>query len=52
MPWNLTGNAKTHPNKNFLGTTDKEPLVLRTDGKEAARIDAAGQVGIGTKSPC
>jgi len=51
MPWNLTGNAKTHPNKNFLGTTDKEPLVLRTDGKEAARIDAAGQVGIGTKSP-
>ena len=28
--WSLTGNAGTNPNSNFLGTTDAQPLVIRT----------------------
>jgi hypothetical protein len=45
MPWNLTGNAGTNPN-DFLGTTDNEPLAIRTNGVERVRIDTAGQVTI------
>jgi hypothetical protein len=46
--WNLTGNARTLHNRNFLGTTDSQPLVFKTNNNEAARIDANGSVRIGT----
>jgi hypothetical protein len=49
--WNLTGNAGTDPNADFLGTTDGQPLVIRTNNTEAMRVTAAGTVGIGTTSP-
>lgn len=48
--WNLTGNAGTDPNTNFLGTTDSQPLVIRTNNNEAMRISTSGKVGIGTSS--
>ena len=51
MPWELTGNAGTNPAINFVGTTDNEPLVIKTNGGEALRIDAQGHVGIGTPNP-
>ena len=50
--WKLTGNAGTNPAVNFLGTNDNRPLIIKTNGVEAMRIDpAAGSTGIGTTGP-
>jgi hypothetical protein len=51
VAWLLTGNAGTDPSTNFLGTTDAQPLILRTNNTEALRIDIAQRVGIGTNNP-
>jgi hypothetical protein len=51
MPWQLTGNNGTNPNTDFLGTTDNQPLVIKTNGTEALHITTNGSVGIGTTSP-
>jgi len=52
--WSLTGNAST-TTTNFLGTTDFQPLVFKTNGLERMRIAAIGsadpKIGIGTASP-
>jgi hypothetical protein len=48
--WLLSGNAGTTA-ADFLGTTDDDPLVVKTNGKEAFRVTAAGKIGIGTESP-
>lgn len=40
--WGLTGNAGTAPATNFLGTTDAQALVLRTDNTERARLLSTG----------
>jgi hypothetical protein len=47
MAWDITGNAGT-TSANFLGTTDRQPLVLKTNRSEVLRIDINGHVGIGT----
>jgi len=49
--WELLGNAGTNPAVNFLGTTDNNALVIRTNNVEAMRVSAAGNVGIGTPAP-
>ncbi|PSK91262.1 beta strand repeat-containing protein [Taibaiella chishuiensis] len=49
--WNLTGNTGTSPTTNFIGTSDAQPLVIRTDNTEQVRVTAAGNVGIGTAAP-
>jgi cytoskeletal protein CcmA (bactofilin family) len=49
--WALTGNSGTNPAVNFLGTTDAQPLVIRTDNTERMRITETGNVGIGTSTP-
>jgi hypothetical protein len=51
--WDLNGNSGTNPATNFLGTTDGQPLVIKTMLKgtvpqESLRIDSQGNVGIGT----
>ncbi len=47
--WELTGNAGTNPTVNFIGTTDNQPLVFRTNNTERVRITQdSGYVGIGT----
>jgi hypothetical protein len=46
--WGLTGNAGTNPSTDFLGTTDAEPLIIKTNNNEALRVDPEGGVGIGT----
>ena len=48
--WSLFGNTGINPTTNFLGTTDGQPLVLKTNATERLRIDAAGninQTGLG-----
>jgi hypothetical protein len=34
MSWEVTGNLGTNPNVNFLGTSDAQPLVIKTNGQE------------------
>ena len=40
--WSLTGNAGTAPATNYLGTSDAQPLVIRTNGTERARVLSTG----------
>ena len=49
--WSLTGNSGTNPATNFIGTIDGQPLVVRTNNAERLRVDASGNVGIGTNNP-
>ena len=49
MPWALMGNAIA--SRDFLGTTNDQPLVVRANNIEAMRIDSNGNVGIGTTTP-
>ncbi|MCS6837575.1 MAG: hypothetical protein NZ480_01895 [Bdellovibrionaceae bacterium] len=49
--WRLTGNAGTSPASNFLGTTDAQPLVIRTNNTERMRVATTGNVGIGISNP-
>jgi hypothetical protein len=51
MAWELTGNAGTNPNNNFLGTIDNQPLAIKTNNTEHLRVDETGHVGIGTTQP-
>jgi hypothetical protein len=42
LAWALTGNSGTNPAVNFLGTTDAQPLVIRTDNTERLRVRRRG----------
>jgi len=48
--WRLIGNTGTNASTNFLGTTDNQPLVFRTDNTERMRILSDGLVWINTTS--
>lgn len=49
--WSLTGNSGTAPATNFLGTTDAQRLVFRTNNTEKMTILSGGNVGIGATNP-
>lgn len=49
--WSLTGNAGTDPSVNFIGTTDYQPLVFKTENNERMRLTEDGYFGIGTNTP-
>lgn len=49
--WSLLGNAATNPAVNFVGTSDNQPLVVRTNNGERLRVTSSGQVGIGLTNP-
>ncbi len=49
--WSLTGNSGTTAGTNFLGTTDDQPLVFKTNATENMRLLTNGNLGIGTTSP-
>lgn len=46
--WRLIGNAGTNATTHFLGTTDNQPLVFRTDNTERMRLLTDGRIWIGT----
>ncbi|SMC46105.1 cell division protein ZapB [Moheibacter sediminis] len=41
--WLLTGNPATNPSINFLGTTDSQPLVIKTNNTERLKINISGR---------
>jgi hypothetical protein len=49
--WNTVGNTGTNPTTNFIGTTDNQPLVMRTNNAEHLRIDTTGWVGLDDATP-
>lgn len=49
--WNLTGNAGTDPNVNFIGTTDAKAFRIKTNSFTRINIKSNGDVGIGTTAP-
>lgn len=49
--WSLLGNSGTNPTINKVGTTDNQDFVLVTNNTEKLRVNAAGNVGIGTTTP-
>ena len=42
--WGLTGNAGTNPGTQFIGTTDAQDFVTKTNGAEHQRITSNGDV--------
>lgn len=49
--WSLTGNSGTNSNTNFIGTTDAQDWVVRTNNTERFRLTSAGNLGIGLTNP-
>lgn len=49
--WAKTGNSGTTPSTNFIGTTDNQDLVVKTNNAETARFSATGKLGLGTNNP-
>jgi hypothetical protein len=46
--WLLTGNAGTGATKNFIGTTDAQPLLFKVNNQEAGYLDNInGNTGFG-----
>ncbi|MBL7986097.1 MAG: hypothetical protein JNM91_13915, partial [Flavobacteriales bacterium] len=45
--WKLGGNAGTNAAVDFIGTTNAQPLVLRTAGVQRAILQTAGQLQLG-----
>ena len=37
--WSLAGNAGTNPSSNFIGTTDNQPLLFKTNNIKSGFID-------------
>ncbi len=49
--WSLSGNSGTSSSSNFIGTTDNQDLVIKTNNSEALRVKASGNIGLGTTTP-
>jgi hypothetical protein len=48
--WVKSGNTATTA-VDYIGTTDAQPLIVKTNGTERMRVLANGNVGIGTATP-
>ena len=44
--WGILGNSGTSPSTNFLGTTDNQSLMIRTDNTERVRITTKGNIEV------
>lgn len=49
--WSLTGNAGTNPSANYIGTSDGQHLVVRTNATERMRFESDGQILSGLTTP-
>jgi Chaperone of endosialidase len=49
--WHIDGNAGTNSTVNFIGTTDNQNLIIRTNNTEKIRVESGGDVGVGTTTP-
>ncbi len=49
--WETNGNAGTIAGTHFIGTTDAQDVVVKTNATEKMRITSVGDVGIGTATP-
>lgn len=49
--WSITGNAGTNSSTNFIGTTDAQPLVFKTNNVQRAIINTSGNFGVGIAAP-
>jgi hypothetical protein len=49
--WSTKGNSGTLAGTNFIGTTDAQDLVIRTNNMERLRITSSGSIGIGMSAP-
>jgi Head domain of trimeric autotransporter adhesin len=49
--WQATGNTGTTAGTNFIGTTDAQDFVVKTNNAENLRVTQTGNVGIGTPTP-
>jgi len=49
--WDILGNTSTNDAVNFIGTTDAQDLVFKTNNSERIRIESTGFVGFGTNTP-
>nr|WP_294781457.1 hypothetical protein [uncultured Flavobacterium sp.] len=50
-PWLANGNAGTNASTDFVGTTDANDLIVKTNSTERMRVKSNGNVGIGTLDP-
>ncbi len=48
--WSLTGSGNTDPQTNFIGTTDARSLVFKTNNSQAMRINANGNISVGSNA--
>ena len=46
LSWLLGGNSGTNPASQFIGTTDNQPLVFKTNNAEKMRLLANGNLGL------
>lgn len=42
--WSLNGNAGTSPGNDFIGTTDNQDLIIKTNNLERFRVDTGGHI--------
>lgn len=50
LAWSLTGNAGTS-GANYIGTSDNQPVSIRSNGTAALTIDVSQRIGVGTANP-
>jgi trimeric autotransporter adhesin len=49
--WHIDGNTGTNSTTDFIGTLDNQNFITRTNGIERMRVEAGGDVGVGTTNP-
>ena len=49
--WSLTGNSGTIPGTNYVGTSDNNHFIVKTNNAERMRFESDGQLIIGGTTP-
>ena len=49
--WGAIGNTGSNATTHFLGTTDLQDFVMKTDNSERIRISSTGNIGINNPTP-